>query len=398
MRESGFKWPSALRLVATFAFVLLAGAQVVRTGIVRLEGGALSPAAQQLSSFSAPVLTSRIMTDVGHAASKGQEPGERTFEDLRLLANIRPLSSEPFLVHGAMAIKASDYVRAENLLMSARQRDPRSMAARYLLADLYLRTGRPLQAMTEMAVLNRFVPAASGQLAESLAAYASNRGSIPTVRAILASYPELETPLLARLSADPKNTDLILALASTKRGKGPPPDWQRLLLTTLIAHGEYKKAYFLWQKFSGIEPPPKDSLFNPTFTQSQAPPPFNWQLAEGTGGVAEPSSRGLQVLYFGRDRLALATQVILLSPGRFRVSMHLSGDVAPGSIHWKVTCLNSGRELLSSPILSAGVLVAEFVVPPGCPAQSLALAAEAQNLGDRADFHLGNLILTRVES
>ena len=94
---------------------------------------------------------------------------------------------------------------------------PRSPATRFLLADLYLRSGRPIQAMGEMAVLNRFVPASAAGLAPALAAYARDRGTLPQIKAILKSYPELEEPLLAQLSEDARNADAILALASTKR-------------------------------------------------------------------------------------------------------------------------------------------------------------------------------------
>ena len=124
-------------------------------------------------------------------------------------------------MQGAIALRKGDLARAARLIGSARDRAPRSPAARYLLADVYLKSNRPLPAMREMAVLNRLVPAASAQLAPSLAGYARTPGAIPQIRQILASYPELETPLLAKLSWDPNNADLILSLASANKATGP---------------------------------------------------------------------------------------------------------------------------------------------------------------------------------
>ncbi|HKH29191.1 MAG TPA: tetratricopeptide repeat protein, partial [Sphingomicrobium sp.] len=154
------------------------------------------------------------MDDVGEAAARGSAPDQQTLARLEQLAGREPLSAQPFLVQGAIATREGDYERAERLLTIARQRAPRSPAARYLMGDLYLRANRPVDAMAEMAVLNRLLPAGSQQLAPSLAAYAKVPGSLPQIRAILASYPEIEEPLLATMSSDVTNTGAILQLAS----------------------------------------------------------------------------------------------------------------------------------------------------------------------------------------
>jgi len=337
------------------------------------------------------------MEDVGKAAGANQTPGERTMADVHRLATERPLAWEPFLIQGAIALKSGDYARAEPLIRSARQRAPRSPAARFLLAESYLETDRPVEAMTEMAVLNRLVPAASAQLAPALAEYARSPGAIPRIRTILTSYPELETPLLAKLSWDPKNTDLILALATTSPTTGPPPDWQRLLLTTLVNDGQYDRAYAIWRKFSGA-PDLRGGFYNPTFADKAAPAPFNWEFAQGAGGVAEAGENGLQVLYFGRDSVALATQVLILPPGRYRLQVTASGNIASDSgIGWRAVCLPSQRSVLTLPLRS-GAVSGEFEVPVDCGAQRIMLAADAPDVPQSADFRVSDLELTRIPS
>lgn len=231
----------------------------------------------------------RIMTDVGTAAARGKAPSDRTMADVHRLAIQRPLNWEPFLVQGAIALRQADYARAELLILDAKLRAPRSPAARFLLAQAYLQTNRPVEAMAEMAVLNRLLPSASAQLAPALADYARAPGAVRQIRTILQSYPELETPLLAKLSSDPDNTDLILALSTSKQPAGPAPDWQRLLLTTLINAKQYDKAYAIWRKMAGA-PDLRGGFYNPDFADQAAPPPFNWQFTPGAGESRSPAA------------------------------------------------------------------------------------------------------------
>jgi tetratricopeptide (TPR) repeat protein len=308
--------------------VAVAGlAFVARTAAVELGETALWPG-------NPSVLSAHIMSDVGQAAARGEEPNEQTLARLEQLAAKEPLTAQPFLVHGAMAARTGDFDRAEKLLAIARQRAPRSAAARYLMGDLYLRTNRPVAAMAEMAVLNRLLATGSLQLAPSLAAYARVPGSIPQIKTILESYPELEEPLLAQMSTDTANTEAVLRLASPRIGDGRAPVWQGMLLSNLVARGQYQKALATWRRLSGVSGGAGE-LNNPQFDASNAPPPFNWRFAEGAGAVVQPSSGGLEVVYFGRDNLAFAEQVVLLPPGRHRLAMSVSGSFAddPG-IAW----------------------------------------------------------------
>lgn len=336
------------------------------------------------------------MGDVGRAAAAGQAPGNKTLAKVEKLAVAQPLSAEPFLVHAAMALREGDIVRAERLLLAARQRAPRSPAARYLLGDLYIRTGRPVQAMTEMAVLNRLIPSAGARLAPALAEYARTPGAVPKLRAILGSYPELETPVLASLASSPGNAGLILSLASANSANGPAPDWQRLMLITLVNSGEYEKAHAIWRRLARV-PNLRGGFYNPDFSDRVAPAPFNWQFAQGAGGVAEPGPDGLQVIYFGRDNVDLAQQLLLLPTGRYRIEMNVSGDLAAeGSLGWKVTCVGANAEFFRLPLRASGSIAGEFAVTPACKAQRIALAAEAPDVPDAADFRVSGLQLTRL--
>ena len=358
-------------------------------------GDASANAEETLWPRHPAVLSAAIMADVGQAAARGSAPDDRTLARLEQLAAKDPLGAQPFLVQGAIAGRNGDFERAERLLAIARQRAPRSPAARYLMGDLYLRTNRPVDAMAEMAVLNRLLPAGSQQLAPSLAAYAKAPGSIPQIKAILGSYPELEEPLLAAMSSDVANTDTILRLASSHNREGPAPVWQRLLLSNLVEKGEYRKAYSTWTRLSGVAAHP--GLHNPQFDASNAPPPFNWRFAEGAGAVVQPSSGGLQVVYYGRDNLALAEQVTLLPSGRYSLAANVSGSFPQGSgVAWRVKCLPNGPELMTLPLAGPGPLGRDFAVPANCPAQSISLTGEMLEVPAASDFRVSGLRLSRI--
>ena len=197
------------------------------------------------------------------------------------------------------------------------------------------------------------------------------------------------------MSSDVANTDAILRLASPHKGEGPAPVWQRLLLSNLVAQGEYRKAYSTWSRLSGVAG--AAGLHNPQFDASNAPPPFNWRLAEGAGAVVEPSSGGLQVVYYGRDNLALAEQVTLLPAGRYRLGANVSGSFPQGSgVAWRVKCLPQGPELMVLPLAGPGSLGREFTIPAGCAAQTISLSGEMLEVPEASDFRVSGLQLSRV--
>jgi tetratricopeptide (TPR) repeat protein len=386
-----------LRTILVGLFGLLAAATVVRTAAVA-ELAERQPATASSFWPSHPeVLRSVAMGQVGEAAGQGREPSQQTLALLQQLAKAEPLAPEPLLIQAAIAQRSGGYRRAERLLVQARDRDPRSAAARFLLADLYLRTGRVLPGLAEMSVLARLIPGSMEQVAPALSAYASSAGAVPHLKRILLVYPELELSLLSRLADDPDNAELILAIARPQESD-EPPRWQTKLLGKLVAARDYARAQAIWARLSGMSARESRGLYNPGFDRSSAPPPFNWTLASGADGVAEPNDGGLRVLYFGRDDVVLARQLMLLPAGRYQLQMTLAGDAGGGAeIGWTVTCLPGRRILFELPLGGGKPPGGQFEVPAaGCSAQQLELKAEAGELPQEADFRISGLKLTRV--
>lgn len=390
-----------LRVVVVVLFVLAATAQVTRTAGVAAFAEGLPHSAAAFWPSHPDVLRSEAMAEVGDAAGRGRLPSHETLDRFEEFARAAPLAPEPFLVHAAIAQREGDYGRAERLLLHARERHPRSAAARFLLADLYLRTGRTVLGLNELPVLSRLVPGGMGQLAPALAAYAGTPGAVLQLRRIVARYPEIEAALLHELSADPRNVELILKIVGSSVPADGASRWQERLVSGLVEQGDYARAHSVWARLSGLSPEGTRGLFNPGFEQRNAPPPFNWSLASGAGGVAEPHDGGLRVLYFGRENLVLANQLLLLSSGRYGFAMNVAVPAGEESeIAWTVTCLPSGQQVLQLPVRTSGgatSLSAEFEVPSErCGAQRLELKGVGEEFPQTADFRITGLSLAPV--
>src|SRR5690606_14285699 len=101
------------------------------------------------------VLTDSALLEIAAAASSGQPVPQGTAEKVRHLARRAPLSPDPFLIEAALAATAGRDRAVEPLLLGARERDPRSRGARFLLAERYLRSGRVAAGLVEMHSLIR---------------------------------------------------------------------------------------------------------------------------------------------------------------------------------------------------------------------------------------------------
>jgi hypothetical protein len=388
--------PLIARAVIVVAVAVLLALQVVATALVADRSTRLTIAARLWPSHPA-LMINRTMIEIGAHAARGESLPQETLRRVGEIARKEPLAPEPFLIAGALAQVEQEQERAERLFTAARIRDPRSAAARYFLADRYLRTGRVAPALAEIAVLSRLYPEARAQFGPALAAFAQMPGSVPQLRRFFRSSPELEPLALLHLSERTRNANLILALWTRRDGgaDAAPPQWQARLVGKLVEEGQFAKAHEIWRTVTGM-PDSRGSIFNPGFAKIPAPPPFNWALGT-TGGVVEPAPGDrLQVIYFGRNDAVLAEQLLLLAPGRYQLSTDISGPLGKGGeIAWTLTCVSRAEPILRLPVAAKGRLAGSFVVPPGCPAQRLQLFGAAGEFPQSQEFTVGKLQLVR---
>lgn len=340
------------------------------------------------------VLVSQGLTEIGIAAVKRRPPPTDALAKIERAGRLSPLLHDPFLIRGISAQQAGDLRLAEQAFAVARQRAPREAAPRYFLSELYLTSGRGKQGLGELAILARLLPNGPVSVAPALAAYARSSGDTANLKATFRNHPELEQAVLVELSKDPANADVALRLANRFRDPdGSAPDWVKLMLPRLAGAGQIEKAYQLWVAASGART--RGSLFDPGFSGSKAPPPFNWSYRSDSSGFAEPDGKGgLHVLFFGRDDAELASQTLLLAPGRYRLTMRVAGN--PGDLlRWSVSCLPGKQEILGLGLGAAasGSPTGEFTVPAGCTAQKLDLTGDSGELPKQADVTISGLTL-----
>ena len=299
-----------------------------------------------------------------------------------------PLTEEPFYLAAVDALANKREAEGERLLLEARRRDPRSRATRLILLDRFLRSDRVVEAGIEIAALNRLMPRAAEVLTPQLALMVREPKTGAALIQVLAKEPELQQAVLAKLADSGADPDLILRIAGSSKataGTSQGLPWQRLLLAKLIAKGDLRRAHSLWRSFGGLGPGGEEKgLYDGDFRDPRGAPPFNWQLAAGAAGVAERTkASALQVDYYGRDNIDLASQLLLLKPGRYRLQFRAEGDAKGGGsdLIWTVACTGSKAQLLSMPLhevdYSPRAFSAVFTVPAGCAGQWLKLSGAA---------------------
>ncbi|MBW0008396.1 MAG: hypothetical protein JO335_11880 [Sphingomonas sp.] len=334
------------------------------------------------------------MTSIAQSAHDNKPVPTSTFVMMTDAATKEPLASEPYLVRGVQGQIAGDGKAAQLAFEAAQWRDPRSQAAAYFLADRYFRTGDNTRGLLEVAALARLSPKGATAISPYLAAYARNPAYWPALKAMFRANPNLAEPALATLASSLATVPAVLALTDPRTKPGQA-SWLPPLLNTLVGAGDYFRAVAVWTRFTGNPRP--QLIHDARFSDKSSPPPFNWALTSSTVGMAERQAGGrLHLVFYGQQDGFLATQLLLLGTGTYRISMQVSGDpVRSRSLNWSLWC-DKASAPISSVTLDAAAKGWTFKVPKGCPAQWLRLAGASGEISQQVDVTIGAFKLERV--
>lgn len=382
----------ARAIIAATAAALLS-VQVVRNAEVASAVAATPPRQANLWPGHPDNQIAAAMTAIARAAHDKRPVPSSALAAMGDAAAREPLAPEPFLVRGVQAQVAGDDRTAQRAFEAAQWRDPRSQPAAYFLADRYFRIGDSKHGLMEIAALSRLSPDGAAQIGPYVAAYARAPGNWPALKSMFASNPELASVALVTLASNIDTVPAVLALAGP--GQGIETPWLPRLLTTLTNSGAYEQARAIWAKTSGA--PPSELLHDGSFADKASPPPFNWELTSSAVGTAERAQRGrLHIVFYGQQDGFLATQLLLLKPGTYRLSMQLIGDaVRARSLNWSIWC-DKAVAPLASVTLDAAARGWQFAVPGGCRAQWLKLSGSSGDISQQVDITIGELRLERV--
>lgn len=379
------------------AAALLLAVQVVRDAAVAALAPLRPDQAARFWQGHPAVEISGALAAIGGAAHDRRAVDPGAFREIDDAAAKSPLSPEPFLVSGVEAQTHGHGARAERAFGAAQWRDPRSLAAAYFLADHYFRSGRPLQGLAETAVLARLAPNGTAAVAPYVAAYAQDRSNWGEIRQLFKSQDGMENAVLTALAHNGRNADTILALASPA-GKRADSAWLPILLNSLIADRNYARARDIWSRVGAPQASEGSLVYDAGFAAPGAPPPFNWTLTTSNVGLAERQPGGrLHALFYGNVDGVLAKQLVVLTPGTYRLAMNIVGSPAHAeTLSWDVRCDRSAEPLANAAVADIAKAGWTFTVPANCPAQWLELSGRSADVAQQADVTIGGLTLTRA--
>jgi hypothetical protein len=383
-----------VRAVIAFAASALLAAQVVRNADVASAKATTPPGRSILWPSHPQSEISAAMILIAQSAHDQRAVPPSAFAMMADAAAKEPLAFEPYLVRGVQAAIVGDGRTAQLAFEAAQWRSPRSQAAAYFLAERYFRIGDSKRGLMEVAALARLSRFGAATLSPYVAAYARSPENWPALRAMFRANPDLAKPALVALASNIATVPAVLALADPDE-KPDQATWLGPLLNSLVNAGDYARAKAIWTRFTATRD--GELIHDAAFSDRTAPPPFNWALTSSTVGMAERQPGGrLHIVFFGQEDGFLASQLLLLEPGRYRLSLQLIGDrVRARSLNWSIWC-----DKAPAPIASVTLDVAAggwtFQVPAGCPAQWIKLSGASGDISQQADVMISALKLEKA--
>jgi hypothetical protein len=339
---------------------------------------------------------SLAMVQIGTSAHARRPVDRASLAAIRDAAVKAPLSPQPFLVRGVEAQVAGHSEMASRAYLAAQWRDPRSLPAAYFLANHYLRSGDAYRGLQQTSLLARLSPGGTAAAAPFVATYARDRSNWPAIRALFRAQPAMENAVLEALARDPRNAEAIFAISDAARRR-PDSDWLASLLSSMVSAGQYQRARDIWAGFA-VPRARRELVYDSNFSSAEAPPPFNWSLATSATGLAERQpGRRLHVIFYGNHDGVLASQLLILPPGAYRLRLELVGaPLHPEELHWSIRCDRAADPISSAAIDEVARRGWTFEVPASCSAQWLELSGRSGDFAGQADATLTGFSLIRA--
>lgn len=297
-----------------------------------------------------------------------------------------PLDARSFLILGHQQWLDGHPDHAVKTFEAGQRLDPRLRLIHLLLLDRYLRSGRYADAAAQFSVLARLAGEARGPTVKAMAAMSLDPQTRDAVRATLRIDPTLERNVLMAMAKGDTPPATIFALASpaAQADAANAESWGPALVKRLAEQKRYGAARQVWHRIYRLSDAQANApIFNAGFAEGRNAPPFDWSLAAGSLGAADMRNNGLAIDYYGRDSGDLASQILVLKPGRYRFAVAIDPGKTDNAakLFWSLTCRTDGKaSLMNLPVIAGAAkrtIAADLVVPADCPAQTLTLRSEA---------------------
>lgn len=313
-----------------------------------------------------------------------------------------PLNPRALRVLGQLADAAGDKQQAERYMRAAVRQSLRSTFAVHWLMVESAKAQDDAATLRYADLLLRKRPQL-GNITFPLLAQIAERepaGDRASLVAALANDPPWRTAFLRALPTAIRDarTPLTLFLA-LKDGPSPPTDKElNSYLGFLVSKKLYEFAYYVWLQFL---PPDQFSsvgfLVNGSFEREPTGAPFDWTISSGQSVTIDIADRldadGERALYleFGPGRASFrgVGQLIVLSPGKYRLGGRLQGELAGRrGLQWRVACVATKQIVGETPMFLGAApdwsdFAAEFEIPAeNCRVQEIRLVHASRSASE----------------
>lgn len=382
-RSEGWRWRIAGCVAVVLALIIVLQVTVSRSALATGKGASLS---------ADPEVRLKLAMDE-IARRPGGTPTSAQIANFVSLAKNAPLLPEPFLVAGLAMADVGRNREAEELLLAARARDPHKPVVRFLLGDFYRKTGRDAAALRELASLMKVQPQRQVALLPYFAQLATEPQHQPALAAMARTDPVFGRTMLSAAVNAGAASSFVISVGDRLPASPDNRAWQDRLVQRAISSGDLAAADQWARRFAHTDHRP---LINSSFDDKVWAQPFNWTLSASSDGVAEAEGPNrLSLLNYGRNNSSMASQLLVLPPGSYRLSWRFEGmSNAADAFEWRLTCLVDGTNV-AEVSLNASSLT--FDAPGICRGFKLELFALAAGDGARRSGTLTDLSLVGVK-
>jgi hypothetical protein len=297
-------------------------------------------------------------------------------------AKYDPIDGRIYFLHAYDALLTRPEDPPFELLEAARGYNPRLRETRILLLEAYGKSARPTEALAEADTLAALLPEQRALFVELIVELIL-RGEAMDRTADALSRSALRGRVMVRLANRGADPAMLEKLTEPMRGMARDESerqWIGQFVNVVARRRDIDSARRIWASLHDVdESSVGKKVLDPEFASLSGTPPFGWNIGRSAVGIAEIRKGALNVYYYGRREGALASQLLLLEPGRHALLIAVSSADAkePTGLSWQVSCANRGElllhatlaQLMASPRKPIG-----FVIPQeGCQAQYLQL-------------------------
>jgi hypothetical protein len=297
-----------------------------------------------------------------------------------------PASTRAIRVLAVSALLGGDEARADQLMQSALALSRRDLASNLYMIERAVAANRPGRALHFFDIALRTSPASNDQLMPVLANAIADDALFQYFDKLAARNPPWFSGFVASATyfAPPVRNVTRLAVRHPALTAGKDAQIPGLLLDRLVRDKDFAFANRYYRSLGRPGSRAGTLVRDEKITSSSYVGPFEWAFVvqEAFGGEVA-SQGGLRFYASDGGSGGVASQLLLLDPGRYSLASHLEAGFSPreGMAEWRVECMD-GPQLGAFRAQSTGRGVAAargvFQVPAqGCPAQRLALHVSA---------------------